>query len=119
MQACLLVYKLLGGNVSARHPGDAANMFTFTGPRGIKVKGLLNEEEVMMAKQGQYLKGEEPWFRVWGSARQQLGPQHGMMHMIVWRVSLQHSHMASNETAAAQKVVSANQENESAAEMWR
>jgi len=57
VQCALLVYKLLGGNLSQGRPGDAANMFTYTGPRGIKVRGLLNKEEVAMARGTDYLRG--------------------------------------------------------------
>jgi hypothetical protein len=38
VQACMLLYKLWGGNVSSRTPGDPANMFTYNGPAGIKVR---------------------------------------------------------------------------------
>ena len=37
VQICLLIYKLFGGSLSSRLPGDQANMFTYTGPRGLKV----------------------------------------------------------------------------------
>lgn len=37
VQACMLLYKLWGGNISSRTPGDPANMFSYTGPAGIKV----------------------------------------------------------------------------------
>jgi len=57
VQCCLLIYKLFGGNVSTGRPGDPANIFTYTGPRGIKVRGLLNKEEVVMAKETPYLNG--------------------------------------------------------------
>lgn len=34
----MLIYKLFGGNVSSgRVPGDSANMFNYSGPRGLKV----------------------------------------------------------------------------------
>lgn len=36
-QVALLVYKLFGGNISSRRPGDEANIFQYLGPRGIKV----------------------------------------------------------------------------------
>lgn len=39
VQACMLLYKLWGGNISSRTPGDPANMFSYTGPPGIKVSG--------------------------------------------------------------------------------
>ncbi|GLI69730.1 hypothetical protein VaNZ11_014406, partial [Volvox africanus] len=50
VQVALTAFRLLGGNVSAGRPGDAANMFTYFGPKGIKVRGILNKEEVVMAK---------------------------------------------------------------------
>ena len=38
VQITLLVYKLFGGNPSSgRVPGDGANMFRYSGPRGAKV----------------------------------------------------------------------------------
>ncbi|WIA41652.1 hypothetical protein OEZ86_009006 [Tetradesmus obliquus] len=57
VQACLLLFKLWGGNISSRTPGDPANMFSYTGPAGIKVRGVLNDEEVQMAVAGRYLQG--------------------------------------------------------------
>jgi len=39
LQACLLLYKLWGGNISSRTPGDPANMFSYTGPTGIRGAG--------------------------------------------------------------------------------
>ncbi|KAG2497537.1 hypothetical protein HYH03_004284 [Edaphochlamys debaryana] len=50
VQVALMAYKLLGGNMSTGRPGDEANMFTYFGPKGIKVRGVLNKEEVVMAK---------------------------------------------------------------------
>ncbi|KAG2444058.1 hypothetical protein HYH02_009001 [Chlamydomonas schloesseri] len=50
VQVALLAFKLLGGNISSGRPGDAANMFTYFGPKGIKVRGVLTKEEVVMAK---------------------------------------------------------------------
>ncbi|GLC37061.1 hypothetical protein PLESTB_001395900 [Pleodorina starrii] len=50
VQVALLAFRLLGGNVSTGRPGDAANMFTYFGPKGIKVRGVLNKEEVVMSK---------------------------------------------------------------------
>lgn len=55
VQVCMLIYKLFGGNVSSGIPGDGANMYTYFGPRGIKVRGILNDEEVIMARLGGYL----------------------------------------------------------------
>ena len=37
VQIVMLIYKLFGGSVNSQVPGDAANMFTYTGPRGLKV----------------------------------------------------------------------------------
>ncbi len=37
VQIVMLIYRLLGGSVNKGIPGDAANMFTYDGPRGIKV----------------------------------------------------------------------------------
>lgn len=56
-QLALLCYRLLGGNISARRPGDSANIYRYRGPRGVKVKGLLTKEEVVMAKATTYLRG--------------------------------------------------------------
>ena len=39
VQITLLVYKMFGGNpASGRVPGEAANMFRYSGPRGAKVR---------------------------------------------------------------------------------
>lgn len=38
VQIVMLVYKLFGGSVNAGVPGEASNMFSFTGPRGLKVR---------------------------------------------------------------------------------
>ncbi|KAL6765180.1 P-loop containing nucleoside triphosphate hydrolase protein [Haematococcus lacustris] len=56
VQCALLLFKLLGGNISQGQPGDPANLFTYTGPQAIKVRGLLNKEEVAMACGTDYLK---------------------------------------------------------------
>jgi hypothetical protein len=37
VQCALTVFKLFGGNVSRGQPGDSANIFTYQGPRGVKV----------------------------------------------------------------------------------
>ena len=37
VQIVMLIYKLFGGAVNSQVPGDAANMFTYKGPRGLKV----------------------------------------------------------------------------------
>lgn len=58
-QAALLTYRLLGGSISARRPGDAGNMFSYGGPRGVRVRGLLTREEVEAARRDPsgYLRG--------------------------------------------------------------
>lgn len=50
VQTALLVYKLWGGSVNPGLPGLAGNMFAYTGPRGMKVRGILDKEEVVLAK---------------------------------------------------------------------
>ncbi|KAF5836126.1 P-loop containing nucleoside triphosphate hydrolase protein [Dunaliella salina] len=57
VQTALLIFKMYGGNISQGRPGDPANMFTYFGPKGIKVRGVLNKEEVAMAKGTDYLRG--------------------------------------------------------------
>lgn len=58
-QAALLTYRLLGGSISARRPGDPGNMFSYAGPRGIRVRGLLTRDEVEAARRDPvgYLRG--------------------------------------------------------------
>ncbi|KAI8466641.1 MAG: P-loop containing nucleoside triphosphate hydrolase protein [Monoraphidium minutum] len=48
-QVALLLYKMFGGNISSQRPGDPANMFTFFGPRSLKVRGLLTDQDVNAA----------------------------------------------------------------------
>lgn len=38
VQIVMLIYKLFGGAVNSQVPGDAANMFTYKGPRGLKAR---------------------------------------------------------------------------------
>lgn len=57
VQICMLAYRLFGGSVNAGIPGESANMFTYTGPRGIRVRGCLDKEEVLRAKNAAYLNG--------------------------------------------------------------
>jgi hypothetical protein len=45
LQACLLLFKLWGGNISSRTPGDPANMFSYTGPAGIKVRAACDNKQ--------------------------------------------------------------------------
>ena len=40
MQEAMLIYKLFGGSVNPGIPGASANMFAYTGPRGLKVNSL-------------------------------------------------------------------------------
>jgi len=46
VQVVMLIYKLFGGSINQGIPGERANMFHFNGPRGLKVRGLLLEDEV-------------------------------------------------------------------------
>lgn len=50
VQTALLVYKLWGGSINPGVPGLAGNMFAYTGPRGMKVRGVLDKDEVQLAK---------------------------------------------------------------------
>lgn len=56
VQVSLLLFRLLGGSVNVGVPGERANMFTYFGPRGITVKGCLDKEEVLRAKNANYLR---------------------------------------------------------------
>lgn len=49
VQVVMLIYKLFGGSINPGIPGERANIFQFNGPRGIKVKGLLLEDELEAA----------------------------------------------------------------------
>jgi len=42
VQEALLIYKLFGGSVNPGIPGAKANMFAYTGPRGLKVTSPLH-----------------------------------------------------------------------------
>jgi len=46
VQLTMLVWRLLGGNVSNREPGDTANIFRYQGPRLVKVRALFEAEMV-------------------------------------------------------------------------
>lgn len=37
VQTVMLIYKLFGGSVHSGVPGDPTNMFSYSGPRGMKV----------------------------------------------------------------------------------
>lgn len=41
VQEAMLIYKLFGGSVNPGIPGASANMFAYTGPRGLKVTASL------------------------------------------------------------------------------
>eukprot|EP00959_Pyramimonas_sp_CCMP1952_P019826 418699-Pyramimonas_sp.AAC.1 len=48
-QLALLIFQLMGGNLGGadnRSPGDTSNMYTYEGPRGVKVMGVLDEADV-------------------------------------------------------------------------
>lgn len=45
VQNSMLIWRILGGNVSKATPGDAANMFRYIGPRGVKVRGVFDMEK--------------------------------------------------------------------------
>ena len=45
VQNSMLIWRILGGNVSKATPGDAANMFRYMGPRGVKVRGVFDLEK--------------------------------------------------------------------------
>ena len=46
VQIAMLVYRLFGGSVNSGIPGNDANMYTYQGPRGIRVRGCLDKDEV-------------------------------------------------------------------------
>ncbi len=52
IQHVMLAWRLLGGNTSARMPGDRANMFAYRGPQGVLVRGLFNALDVQRAAEG-------------------------------------------------------------------
>lgn len=56
-QIAMIIYKLFGGSVAHGIPGHAENMFRYSGPRGIKVKGLILDDEVDQAVENRYLEG--------------------------------------------------------------
>ena len=43
VQTVMLIYKLFGGSIHSGIPGDPTNMFSYSGPRGVKVSRLLKE----------------------------------------------------------------------------
>lgn len=57
VQTVMLAWRLFGGNTSTTMPGDNANMFTYTGPRGMLVRGLFDKTDVARTKDEQWLDG--------------------------------------------------------------
>lgn len=43
VQTVMLIYKLFGGSMNSGIPGDPTNMFSYSGPRGIKVSRLRTQ----------------------------------------------------------------------------
>ena len=59
-QLALLIWRLLGGNTTSaesRGPGDATNMFQYMGPRGVRVVGMLDDDDVTRATEDCLLDG--------------------------------------------------------------
>lgn len=52
VQVILQTWKLLGNNISQRKPGDRANMFTYFGPRGVRLKGVFEKTDAVNATFG-------------------------------------------------------------------
>jgi len=48
-QVCLTAFKLLGGNLSERRPGDPSNMYTYFGPKGVDITGMFSDKDVLRA----------------------------------------------------------------------
>jgi superfamily II DNA/RNA helicase len=58
VQTALLAYRLLGGSINGgRVPGASGNMFRYAGPRGIRVRGVLDDGEALAARVGGALAG--------------------------------------------------------------
>jgi superfamily II DNA/RNA helicase len=57
VQHVMLTWRLLGGNISRRNPGDRANMFSYTGPRGVIVRGMFDANDARRAATEGYLEG--------------------------------------------------------------
>jgi len=58
-QIAMIVYRLFGGSVAHGIPGSAENMFRYSGPRGLKVRGLILDDEVDQAVEDGYLEGAQ------------------------------------------------------------
>lgn len=47
VQITLLAYRLLGGSINnGSKPGEKATIFTYKGPSGVNVRGILDKQEV-------------------------------------------------------------------------
>ena len=57
VQITMLIYHLLGGNVSKRQPGDSGNMFRFAGPRALRVRGCLSTLEALQLRDPTTVRG--------------------------------------------------------------
>jgi len=57
VQTALLAWRLLGGGSPARAPGDSANMYTYRGPQGVRVRGLFSAADVERAAGRGWLEG--------------------------------------------------------------
>ena len=47
VQTTMLAYKLSGGSISRGVPGDRGNMFNYSGPQGLIVKGVFEQRHVL------------------------------------------------------------------------
>lgn len=58
VQIAMIIFRLFGGSVASDGiPGNKSNMFRYTGPRGLRIKGLILEDEVDQAVEQRYLYG--------------------------------------------------------------
>jgi len=57
VQITMMIFKLFGGNVSKGIPGDPGNIFRYTGPKELKVRGILDAREAAMSRDPGFLKG--------------------------------------------------------------
>jgi len=57
VQHVMLAWRLLGGNISRRMPGDSANMYSYTGPQGVQLCGLFDARDVERAATKGTLEG--------------------------------------------------------------
>ena len=57
VQHVMLTWRLLGGNESRRMPGDTTNMWSYTGPRGVLVRGMFDSKDLERARSAAWLDG--------------------------------------------------------------